>query len=269
MTSILHLATALYALGLVGEAAAKSNRYSLLTEKYGIEVQEAGQPGQASRDVAGGDAVWSSASTPEYEEYGKILINEFNKYPAGLIKASGLRKVVLCGDLKVRGKIQGGCASGQDHTLWLNVNLPGNSKKYKAMAIHHEFAHVIDYYFFTTKIYRWEMLRDWESLSGAEEYLQSSKNPRGVPDQIAEKPAMGPRKGFVSKYARTNVMEDRAELFAYMIICPRNVANRAENDVILKAKCEILKKDLMRACPDMNDQFWTICIIAEPYEHYK
>ncbi len=63
--------------------------------------------------------------------------------------------------------------------------------------------------------------------------------------------------GFLDYYATTGVEEDKAELFANMIVDAAYVAERAKTDRVLRVKVQALKKLLARFCPEVNDAFWT------------
>ena len=54
----------------------------------------------------------------------------------------------------------------------------------------------------------------------------------------------------------TGVEEDKAELFAQLVVNPAHVKDRAKTDFVLKAKVVRMKSLLKAFCPDMNDEFW-------------
>ncbi len=64
------------------------------------------------------------------------------------------------------------------------------------------------------------------------------------------------RPGFLNTYSTTGVEEDKAELFANLIVLGKLLAERAQSDPVLKAKIERMKELLQDFCADIDDQFW-------------
>ena len=62
--------------------------------------------------------------------------------------------------------------------------------------------------------------------------------------------------GFVNHYSTTGVEEDKAELFAIMIVAPDYIGERVQTDSVLRAKSKRMKILLQEFCPDMSDVFW-------------
>jgi hypothetical protein len=62
--------------------------------------------------------------------------------------------------------------------------------------------------------------------------------------------------GVLNHYSTTAVEEDKAEVFANLIVDSKYVANRAKKDRVLSAKVERMKELLVAFCPEMNDKFW-------------
>ena len=62
--------------------------------------------------------------------------------------------------------------------------------------------------------------------------------------------------GFLNKYSMQGVEEDKAELFAYLMVEPDYVSQRARDDSVLASKVTALKTLLHRFCPSVRDDFW-------------
>ena len=62
--------------------------------------------------------------------------------------------------------------------------------------------------------------------------------------------------GFLNHYSTTGVEEDKAEIFANLMVDFEYVQLRAEQDPVLKAKVERMKALLAAFCPAMNDDLW-------------
>jgi hypothetical protein len=65
------------------------------------------------------------------------------------------------------------------------------------------------------------------------------------------------RKDFVSDYAMTSEMEDRAETFAMMVSDPQSFEKLAADSPVLKKKAEKVKAIVREFSPGMNKDFWT------------
>ena len=60
----------------------------------------------------------------------------------------------------------------------------------------------------------------------------------------------------MNRYAMSGVEEDKAELFAHMMVEPDLVAGRAKNDSHLRAKVERMRELLEEFSPKMDAAFW-------------
>ena len=62
--------------------------------------------------------------------------------------------------------------------------------------------------------------------------------------------------GFLNHYSTTGVEEDKAELFANMIVDSTLVGKRVEKDIVLGKKIRHMKRSRADSCPEMNSEFW-------------
>ena len=62
--------------------------------------------------------------------------------------------------------------------------------------------------------------------------------------------------GFLNHYSTTGVEEDKAEIFANLIVEPEVVKKRAETDAVLQSKVAQMRELLAAFCAEMNDDFW-------------
>lgn len=131
-----------------------------------------------------------------------LFVPELRRYPRDFFSSVGISRMVLCGDLTWDGKRVGGLAVGGSRTFYLNLKSANVSPGHAASSLHHEVFHLID---------RVDE-REWARTSG----------------------------GFVSDYARTSPREDRAELFAQLMVNRRSVTSRASGNRALAEKVERL-----------------------------
>lgn len=149
------------------------------------------------------------------------LHRELPRYPVGYLKELGLRRIVLCADLRHGDHRAGGMAAQTFGTIYYAVDAIGRSGVWGRHAIHHEVMHLID---------ARSMGRDvqWNAL-----------NPAGF--QYSPEIAQGRRlAGFVSSYAMTNPREDRAEVYGYLMSSPNYLAWRCMRDKTLESKVATL-----------------------------
>jgi hypothetical protein len=94
----------------------------------------------------------------------------------------------------------------------------------------------------------------WVSLNAPEfHYGNGGRNAQ----DLAETSVLTTRfPGFLNHYSTTAVEEDKAELFANLLVEPVYVANRTKDDATLKAKMDRMKELLKGFCPEVDEAFW-------------
>jgi len=193
-----------------------------------------------------------SKTTSHQSSITNIFVKELNKFPKNFLDNSGLKFVVVCGEIlrKNGGNPTGLAPSHFDQS-------PGvffiNSKEVKnfiankfsfiaAHTFHHELYHIID-----AKLTLVGLDEKWVSLN---KYSYSNQN------IIADGKVISDGKGFVSNYARNNEFEDKAELFANLLVNFRAVKEAIKNDPILFKKTELMISRLKKISPSVNQDFW-------------
>ena len=65
-------------------------------------------------------------------------------------------------------------------------------------------------------------------------------------------------KGFMTAYSLTGIEEDKAEIFACLMMSSQSklLHRWIKDDQILKEKVQFIKSFIPKFCPEMNDQFW-------------
>ncbi len=64
-------------------------------------------------------------------------------------------------------------------------------------------------------------------------------------------------KGFLNRYSMSGVEEDKAEMFANMMINYRMVDLRSQTDPVIRTKMLRIKTLLYKFCPAFDNDFWT------------
>jgi hypothetical protein len=62
--------------------------------------------------------------------------------------------------------------------------------------------------------------------------------------------------GFLNHYSTSAPEEDKAEVFANLILNEEYVRCRMQSDPVLRAKVKLLKERLAKFCPELDDGFW-------------
>ncbi|MBR4662251.1 MAG: hypothetical protein IKO93_00120, partial [Lentisphaeria bacterium] len=145
--------------------------------------------------------------------------------PPSFMERSRIRYVTFLDDLTLNRAPAGGVANGD--TIWLNT-------KFNAVSVYHELFHTFDPYLMNQN-------RKWLALNHKNFVYTGSKFMSVKATKFRRKKrednlATGRfDQDFVSRYAMSNDLEDRAETFAYMIVeGPRFLARTARSSVLQK-----------------------------------
>ena len=65
-----------------------------------------------------------------------------------------------------------------------------------------------------------------------------------------------PPSGFVNNYSTTAVEEDKAEVFANMIVRPQSIAEWAKVDGVIRNKARMMRDPAYLISNDIDDAFW-------------
>lgn len=186
----------------------------------------------------------------DLQNYTSLFALEFTLYPPELLQRSQLKRVVLCKNLSFADQRRNAIPDFEHDALYLDVSRGAYSKSYLRKVIHHEFFHIIDYRD-DGSVYKDER---WASLNPAN--FKYGNGGRLVQELQETSVLTNKYAGFLNHYSTTAVEEDKAEMFANLIVDFEYVENRARIDPVINAKVERMKELLVRFCPEMNDEFW-------------
>src|SRR5262249_1253771 len=62
--------------------------------------------------------------------------------------------------------------------------------------------------------------------------------------------------GFLNHYSTTAIEEDKAEVFANLMVESEYMESRAKRDPVIRAKVRRMKEFMIGFCPETDDQFW-------------
>lgn len=201
--------------------------------------------------IAGHLVQAAPATEDDLRDYLPEFAEEFNIYPNELVRRIQLNHIILCTHLSQDAKPFGGLADCERGDLYLDVGYLAVNPAYSQRVMHHEFFHLLD---------SWShgnIFEDagWSALNPPEfRYGEGGWSGLSDLDTITECSDLIP--GFLNLYSTTAVEEDKAELFAFLIVHPKRMAERVRLDPVLRAKVALIKAQLVAFSPDMDDSFW-------------
>ena len=192
----------------------------------------------------------SEAVGKERDSFVPILTSEWFLYPVELVEKTRLRRIILCKNLTFEGQRRTAVPDFEHHDLYFDVVRGSYSELYVRKVIHHEFFHIIDF-MDDGQLYsdeRWAALNPKGFKYGAGgSTAQKDSSMSLVNNRVA---------GFLNKYSTMGVEEDKAEVFANMVVNPNVMELRAKQDKVIKAKMRRMTELLEAFSPETDKTFW-------------
>ena len=174
--------------------------------------------------------------------YVPLLDQELAKYPPEAIRRARVRHIVLCAALRVDGQWHG-AATDCLRTLYLDVS--GHPTR---LELHHELFHAIDWKYKRGTSY----VGEWADLNvDGFAYGNGGRNARDPKLSMRVEAS-----GFVTGYAMSAIEEDRAEVFALMMVNMAYVDKRCTRDSVVEAKVKLIKRIVAEWCAAMGSDHW-------------
>lgn len=218
-----------------------SRRYQIAVEPIGAEF---------TVETRHGPITGRPASEKELAAYVPLFFDEFSIYPAEFVRRSRLERIVLCVGLAFDGQRRSAIPDYEHDTLYLDATRERRDPRYLRKVIHHECFHVVDYRD------DGEVYRDDGWLALHPKGFQYGTGGRNAQGQAGTSLLTDKYPGFLNHYSTTGVEEDKAELFANLIVEPAHVAARMKADPVIAAKVERMKTLLAEFCPELDEAFW-------------
>lgn len=226
-----------------------------IAKKYDLEIVTVAPKfpvKMRSGEIDGGPATKRDA-----DSYAAIFAFEWSLYPPELVKKTRLKKVVFCQDLSFAKQKRTAVPDFENDVLYLDAARGRTDEHYVRKVIHHEFFHIIDLVD-DGNLYedvRWVKLNppDFKYGPGGAK-LQDDPTVTAICNDLP---------GFFNRYAASGVEEDKAEVFAHLIVEPKWMADRAKKDKYMRAKVERMKELLADFAPKVDDAFWKAVEKAE------
>jgi hypothetical protein len=197
-----------------------------------------------------GEISGEEANHKNVESYWPLLVSEWNLYPPALVEKTRLQRIILCEGLAFGNQARTAIPDYEFDDLYFDVGRGRYSELYVRKVIHHEFFHIIDYRD------DGEVSTDirWMALNPARfKYGPGGKSQQHDPSGslLSEETP-----GFLTRYSTAAVEEDKAEVFAHMMVNVHAVEERAKKDGVIRAKIQQMSELLQIFCPQVDTQFW-------------
>ena len=230
--------------------AAEEDPLDQLRKRYGVRVTV--QDKRYERNTLHGSLVYGKADVADAKRFARILWEEFARYPKPFVRRSGLRGLVLCGQLEFDGQKR---AALPDRGRWVaiyDVSAARGQAAYQRHVIHHEFFHLVDW---VGSSWRWR-IPQWKRLN--ETGFRYGKGGRTMQHDGRAWSLDTGSPGFLNRYSQSSVSEDMAEVFAFLMTRPKEVAKKADGDPVLRSKVRVMKSHLHLFDDSMNAEFWKL-----------
>ncbi len=219
-----------------------------IAEKYKVEIatESLGFPIKTIHGLIEG----KKATSRSLENYQRVLTTELNRYPTSLVRSSKIVRIVLCEELVFDGQRRNAIPDFEHDVLYLDVKRGDYNRQYQRKVIHHEFFHLIDYKD-DGNVYSDSA---WAALNPSS--FQYGTGGRNAQDDASTSVLTDRFPGFLNHYSTTGIEEDKAEMFANLMVVPKHVETRASADPVIKSKRDAMKSLLQKFCPEVNEEFW-------------
>jgi hypothetical protein len=224
-----------------------------LEQQQKIGIVWTGGPYKYEYNWGGGSA--EDPSDDEVARVAQAIAREFRVYPAGFLRSSGLEGIVLVRNLQVTEDGGSRGAAGYIFDGRFFVDVPSAARAIDAGTrvrfIHHVIWHQLDERAGT-------MWKDpeWTTLNPAGfEYGVHSRG--GVHETRAGSGSLANEfPGFLNLYSTGNLPDDKAEVFAYLMVIPVGMDERSRQDQYLRRKVELVRARLSALDRRFDAGFW-------------
>lgn len=194
----------------------------------------------------------SASDSPALEKYSWLLAEEFNKYPKDFIARIGLKTIALVKNIKYEGDARTAIPDYKAGILFLDIIEGAAANGFGRHVMHHEI-----YHFAEAALNGDPFFKDpaWAALNKIGfTYGQGGAYARGKDQAVLTHPSPG----FVDKYAQSGLEEDKAEIFACLMVPveARRLAQMAADDPILAAKAKFIQQACAGWSPSMGRPFF-------------
>ncbi len=229
------------------------DKISEIEHKYNIELEYKTLPVLSYSKYSANVTVLSEEDKDALAKYVDIFYMEFNRYPQDFIKNTGLKKIAFVKNLSVIGQNRAAMPLPKIKTVFYDIYLGNDDKEYQQEVIHHEFYHLIEANINGDSYYKDPV---WAKFNNPNfRYGSGGASAYDNPEQYTNKV---PESGFISTYSTYGLEEDKAEIFANLMVPKlyKEMHSKIANDAILNKKVNYMKDFLSKYSEHMNEDFW-------------
>lgn len=249
-------------------AATKDPALSKLGEDYGIKF--------ITDDSVSFDDIAYDASEPrQLKKAIAVLEPEVRLYTREMLKRARIEQIVLCTNLscqhvtRTHKPVGGLVLLGLEYvdTMFLDTKYLRRNSDYARRLFHHELFHAID---FRDTLHGY-IDHEWRQLQGENykyaiqvledhmrmNYARQYHDLLGEYDLKGLDPRPSDNPGFVSDYAQFSMIEDKAEVYSFMLHGLAKLEERAKSDAPLGRKLNRMKRLLLDFNQGFDDDFWS------------
>ncbi len=224
-----------------------------LSKQYQLKIVAEQPPKATWNEVHYEPLSAAERQLPRYLRYQKLFTQEFAKYPLALVKLAGVRQIALVKELDYAGQKRAALPDFVKEILYLDVYRGESSERYQRHVVHHEFYHLLEEQVFKSVYYKDP---EWAALNPVDfSYGTGGANAQTGPQYDL----VHPKPGFINRYAMSGLEEDKAEIYAALMI-PQEaklLENWSRQDPYLRRKIDKMKVFLKQRVPEMNATWWS------------
>ena len=224
-------------------------------EKFGVEIEW--EFGKLREEYNGGVREANQPADWEIALYVPLFLEEVSLYPDDIMQLSGVKKIVICRDIVVTtdGLPQhiSGHLDFDREALYpaTDYTYKVNNRAKQRRVLHHALYHMIDLALDdVSEDDEWRTLLDkgfeYGQFGAAGHVDRTSKT--GL--LTTEYP------GFLNKYSTGHIADDKADIFAYLMVAHHYVMARAAEDEQIAKKVAMIKARMLKLSPEIDDGFW-------------
>ena len=174
-------------------------------------------------------------------------------YPPSFLQAVGVRRYVLCEELRYNGQRRRDVPDLASGSLYIDIG--DRATRRKRHSFHHELWHMVDFHLLGNAFEAHDA--EWCRHNPADfRYGSGGKHMRS--DSSSSQLSSAPSPEFLNRYSTSSIAEDKAEIWAVLMCYQRVLHSPA-----LRAKGELLKKRARRICPQMDERWWERVVAAQ------
>ena len=208
----------------------------------------------------------------------ETLSPEHCLYPKRFLDAVGLRRYVMCEELRYNGQrrrdvpdLASGTRSSTTPPLHhsplttlppcthftgtLYIDVGDRATRRKRHSFHHELWHMVDFHLLGNAFEAHDAEWAQHNPPGFS-YGLGGKHMRS--DSSSSQLSSAPNEEFLNRYSTSSIAEDKAEIWA-CLMCYQQVLKSPA----LQAKARLLQKRARSICSEMNDQWWAMVVEAQ------